>query len=302
MELRHVQTFQTIAHEGSFVRAAERLGYAQSTITLHVQQLEAELKVKLFARQGKRIQLTEAGRTLSEHAEQLLQRATLLQQAIADLTAGEAGHLRIGAIEPFASYRLPDLIVQFCAARPQLRLTLEVGGTQRISHLIAERELDLGICSPPAAQMALRFEPLFTERVVLVLPEHHPLAALPSIPVAELGGQRVLVTHRTCAYRREAEQGLLECGMLLDASIEIGSQEALKRAVQEGLGVGLLPESAVCPPPTGTVVRLLAEIPLELPIGFVRRAEEESSGRGLADFAALVRASLAEQPVSALVS
>src|SRR5215813_11612358 len=102
MELRHLQTFQAVVRAGSFLQAAEELQYAQSTITLHIQQLEADLGVKLFARQGKRVHLTEAGRSLREQADHLLEYVATLQQNMADLVSGEAGHVRLGAVEPTA--------------------------------------------------------------------------------------------------------------------------------------------------------------------------------------------------------
>jgi DNA-binding transcriptional LysR family regulator len=107
MELRHLTTFQAVVREGSFLRAADVLGYAQPTITLHIQQLEAALGVQLFTRQGKRMQLTEAGRVLQEHATQVLTRTALLQQTMTAMTTGDAGHARLGAIETVAYLRLP---------------------------------------------------------------------------------------------------------------------------------------------------------------------------------------------------
>jgi len=144
MELRHLATFQMIVREGSFLRAAEKLQYAQSTITLHIQQLETELGVKLFARQGKKVQLTQAGCALHDQADSLLQRAAALQQAMMEITTGAVGRLRIGSIEPTASLRLPSLIAHFCHERPKVRLTVEVGGTSFVSqrpHLLQEPAL-----------------------------------------------------------------------------------------------------------------------------------------------------------------
>src|SRR5260370_38108373 len=107
MELRHIYTFQAIVKEGSFLKAAETLMYAQSTITLHIQQLEAELGVKLFMRQGKKVQLTEAGRSLQEQADSLVARAMSLQQTMFNLVAGEAGRGPRGVVRRSARLALP---------------------------------------------------------------------------------------------------------------------------------------------------------------------------------------------------
>src|SRR6476661_5853262 len=163
MELRQLTTFREIVARGSFVRAAEALDYAQSTVTLHVQQLEAELGLLLFTRQGRKAELTEAGRALHGRADHILREMDELRQSLTDLADGAAGHLRLGVIDPTASLRLPPLLVRYCAARPNVRLSVEVGGTAGIAALVAEGALDLGVCSPPAARLSLRYEPLFVE-------------------------------------------------------------------------------------------------------------------------------------------
>jgi LysR family transcriptional regulator, regulator of the ytmI operon len=286
MEFRHLQTFQAIVQEGSFLKAAEKLQYAQSTITLHIQQLEAELGVKLFARRGKRTELTVAGRTLRDHADPLLHRAARLQQTMTELVAGEAGHLRIGAIEPVASVHLPPILVQFCHQRPNVRLTLEVGVTQVISQRVAAGALDLALCSPPSANLNLAFEFLFQDPIALLLPVAHPLAALAQIPLAELANDRLILTEEHCPYRNVLEKALLPYGINPFSGIEVMSLEALKQMVRFGLGIGVMPRAAIAlsntasSPPT-TVVRPFAELDLALPVGTVFQPEANFPGSAL---------------------
>lgn len=282
MELRHIYTFQAIVKEGSFLKAAEKLMYAQSTITLHIQQLEAELGVKLFIRQGKKVQLTEAGRSLQEQADSLVARAMALQQTMFDLIAGEAGHVRIGVIEPTASLRLPQILAPFCQERPRIRLTIEVGNTRAISQRVASGALDLGICSLPEAHLGLDFEPLFVEQLALLLPAAHPLAAEPTIGLQQLAKQRLLLTERDCPYRQVVERALQERGRNPYSGMEIASSlEMLIRSVQSGLGMAILPRVAATPLPESTVLREIEGIELSLPIGLVLLSEEISPSRAL---------------------
>ncbi|HEX7734875.1 MAG TPA: LysR family transcriptional regulator [Ktedonobacteraceae bacterium] len=281
MELRHIYTFQAIVKEGSFLKAAEKLMYAQSTITLHIQQLEAELGVKLFIRQGKKVQLTEAGRSLQEQADSLVARAMALQQTMFDLVAGEAGHVRIGVIEPTASLRLPQLLAPFCQERPRIRLTIEVGNTRTISQRVASGALDIGICSPPAANLGLDFAPLFVEPLALLLPETHPLARAETIRAQDLAKQRLLLTEEDCSYREAIESALLKSGANPYSGLEIGSQETIKRAVQNNMGLSILPRAAVTPPPERTLLREIDGLKLSLPIGLVLLADEISPSRAL---------------------
>ena len=277
MDLRHLQTFQAVVEHGSFLRAAEALQYAQSTITLHIQQLEADLGVRLFARQGKKVQLTEAGRLVRDEAGQILACVEGLRRTMRELAGGEAGRVRLGSIEPTASRRLPPLLVPFYAARPQVRLALEVGGTQAICQRVAAGELDLGITSPPPASLGLLFEPLFVEHMALLAPEGHPLAAAESIVARDLGGQRLLLTEQGCAYREITERALAEQGAAPLPSIEIGSVRALTWAVQRGLGVAIVPAVEASPLPPGTLLRELPGLDLGLAVGLVRRAGDTLS-------------------------
>jgi DNA-binding transcriptional LysR family regulator len=281
MELRHIYTFQAIVKEGSFLKAAEKLMYAQSTITLHIQQLEAELGVKLFIRQGKKVQLTEAGRSLQEQADSLVARAMSLQQTMFDLVAGEAGHVRIGVIEPTASLRLPQLLAPFCQERPRIRLTIEVGNTKAISQRVASGALDIGICSPPAAHLGLDFEPLFVEPLSLLLPEAHPLASAETIRVQDLTKQRLLLSEEDCSYREVVESALIKRRINPYSGLEIGSLETLKRAVQSGMGLAILPRVAATPAPARTHLREIEDLELSLPIGLVLLADEISPSRAL---------------------
>jgi LysR family transcriptional regulator, regulator of the ytmI operon len=292
MEFRHLQTFQAIAQEGNFLKAAHKLQYAQSTITLHMQQLEAELGVKLFVRRGKQTELTVAGRTLRDHAEQLLHRADTLQQVMVDLVAGEAGHLRIGSIEPVASVHLPSLLAQFCQEYPKVRLTLEVGVTSIISQRVANGTLDLAICSPPAANLGLTFELLFQDPIALLLPKKNKLAKQKKIPVAALSEERLILTEEHCPYRNVLEKTLLLYGINPFSGIEVMSLEALRQMVHYGLGIGVMPAAALIHPPEETVVRKISGLDLELPVGITCAPEVSLSGSAMHSLIETLKASL----------
>ncbi len=281
MEFRHLQTFQSIAQEGSFLKAAEKLQYAQSTITLHIQQLEAELGVKLFSRRGKRTELTVAGRTLIEQTDQLLYRAANLQQTMTDLVAGEAGHLRIASIEPVASINLPVILAQFCQEHSKVRLTLEVGVTQVISQRVAAGLLDMALCSPPSANLGLTFELLFYDSIALLLPDTHPLAKFDEISVSSLSQERLILTEEHCPYRDIFEKALLAEGINPFSGIEVMSLEALKQMVRHGLGIGIIPAAAIAPPPPNTIARSISGIDLKLPVGIAFQAETCFPGSAL---------------------
>ena len=289
MDFKHLQTFQAVAAEGSFLKAAEKLQYAQSTITLHIQKLEEELGVQLFSRQNRRTELTVAGRTLQSHADHLLYRAEQLQQAMAGLVTGEAGQLRIGSVEPVASVRLPLILVEFCRLYPKVRLTLEVGVTRTISRRVATGELDLAICSPPAANLNLDFHLLFRDPISLLLPASHALAERQDITVAALSEERLILTEEHCPYRDVLEKALLSRGINPYSGVESMSSGALKQMVHYGLGIGVLPSAAIAPLPTDTVERHLSDLDLNLSIGLVMSPEVSISGSVLTSLATSIK-------------
>ncbi|MEL6927334.1 MAG: LysR family transcriptional regulator [Cyanobacteria bacterium J06600_6] len=278
MEFKHLQTFQTIIKTGSFSGAADRLQYAQSTITLHIQQLESELGVKLFARRGQKIEVTKAGETLSAHASFLLHRAEILQREMTELVIGETGHLRIGAIEPVASLKLPSLLASFCHKYPHIRLTLETGVTKVISERVTTGKLDLAICSPPDVSLGLSFSRLFNDSMALLIPSRNYLSNKAIVEVIDLEKERLLVTETNCPYRQVFEKEVFTRGVNPDLGIEIMSLQVLQGMVQSGLGIGVMPIGVITPPPENTVVRNLHEVNLELPVGIATSSTDRIPG------------------------
>ena len=292
MEFKHLQTFQAVAAEGSFLKAAEKLQYAQSTITLHIQKLEEKLGVQLFSRQGRRTELTVAGRTLQSHADHLLYRADQLQQAMTGLVTGEAGQLRIGSVEPVASVHLPIVLVLFCRQYPKVRLTLEVGVTKTISCRVAAGELDLAVCSAPAANLDLSFEPLFQDPISLLIPESNALSKTKAITVADLAGERLILTEEHCPYRDILEKALLSHGINPYSGIESMSSGALKQMVHYGLGIGVLPAAAIASLPPNTVERRLSDLDLKLSIGLAINQQINVPGSALSSLANSIKTHL----------
>lgn len=281
MEFRHLKTFQTILKTGSFLQAAEQLQYAQSTITLHIQQLEAELGVKIFLRRGKKLQLTKAGRALETHANALLMRSQMLHREMMELVAGKTGHLRIASIEPVASLRLPELLANFCRQYPKIRLTLETGVTEVIAQRVAEGKLDLAVCSPPTAKLDLSFTRLFSDSMALLIPKSNLLAQKDKIEATDLTTERLLLTEKNCPYRQVFEREALSVGVNPYSGLEIMSLKALQRMVQSGLGIGVVPVEIVDPPPEDTIVRTVDGLNLELPVGLALAKEKTIPGLAL---------------------
>lgn len=293
MDLRHLITFEGVLREGSFAGAAKALGCSQPTVTLHVQELERALGVVLFARQGRRPTLTEAGRALAARGRPVLAGLETLKRTMAELQGGVGGELRVGSIEPAASARLLPLLVTFSRARPRLKVRLEVGGTETISRKVATGQLDLGVCSPPPGELGLAFERVYAEEMALLVPARHALARARRVRARDLAGHRLLLTEQGCAYRRATTRSLGAAGGPVECGFEIGSESGLVAAVRHGLGVAIVPIRSARPCPKGTRLRRIEDADIALPVGLVRREDGVPVTPAAEAFAEALRAGLA---------
>ena len=175
MDLKTIKTFKTVVKFSSFQRAAEELNYAQSTITMHIKSLEEELNVTLLER-GKNFQLTEAGRLLNDKGDLLLKGFDSLKNAMEELLNGESGVIRLGVMEPTASYRIPSILKQFIERYPKIQLSIQIHSNNALIDMVKKEEIDLALCTAPEMSQDTVFLPLFQEKVVLLVPESHPLS------------------------------------------------------------------------------------------------------------------------------
>jgi LysR family transcriptional regulator, regulator of the ytmI operon len=273
MDLKALKTFQTIVACGSFNKAAEEMSYAQSTVTMQIRKLEEDMGIQLFER-GRRIRLTEAGRMLYEQSVPIVKAVEQLQNLAADTQAGEAGSVRLGVTEPSASHRLPQILGQFFLRYPRIRVSVEIGSTASLSGQLLRGELDLVLGSAPSLDTGLYFEQLFTEKFILLVPDTHPLAAKSTVSVQNIRGHRMLITSKACPYRMKLEMLLQETGLLPVDTMEIGSMGALKYYVQQGMGIALIPQAGLNPPPSGTRLLELQSKSFYMACGLLCKADE----------------------------
>ncbi|KOU44267.1 MULTISPECIES: LysR family transcriptional regulator [unclassified Streptomyces] len=246
MQLRQLNTFRTVAETLNITRAAERLNYAQSSVTEQIQSLEADLGVALFDRSGRRIRLTDAGNRLVEYAERMLQLAEEARAAVSGM-ADPAGELTIGAPETLCVYRLPSLLTRFRETHPKVRVVLRPGNRSESRGGVREGTLDLCFTfGPPPTEPEFESMALAPETVVVVAPPGHPLTRMKEVTTAELAGVDFLVTEPGCSYRRMYDETLGSVrGPRPNVVAELTSIGALRSCVAEGMGCALLPGIAV---------------------------------------------------------
>lgn len=242
MELIYLQTFREVAVRQSFTRAAEELGYAQSSVTMQIQKLEKAYEVKLFERYGRGLRLTSAGEELLKIAVQMLD---LYQESKEKLAKQGGGTLSIGTIDSLASYFLPPWIQHIRQQYPDLAIRLQPDREALIINKVREGEVDIGLIlenkpsDPTLGWIKIKEEPL-----VLIANPNHPLAALSNIQLEQLIGVEWIMAEDSCNYRIMLEKVLRTHGISYRIGLELGNPEAIKRCVRVGSGISLLPRMA----------------------------------------------------------
>ncbi|UQZ85089.1 HTH-type transcriptional regulator CysL [Paenibacillus konkukensis] len=245
MDLTYFRTFREVAKRASFTRAAEELGYAQSSVTMQIQKLEREYGVPLFERYGKQLRLTPPGEALLKLAVQMLGLYDQSKEAIANQVSGA---IAIGTIDSLAAYYLPPYLQQLRQRYPGLGIQLLPDSEAALVAKVKEGEYDVALLlerTRSQADPALRCITVREEPLVLVAPPGHPLTGITAAALGDLEGCELIVSEGSCLYRSTFEKVLRESGIAYRIGFELGSLEAIKHCVMNGLGIALLPQIAV---------------------------------------------------------
>lgn len=241
MDVRQLKTFLEVARLKSFTQAAQTLGYAQSTVTNQIQQLEQELDVKLFDRLGHSITLTQPGTRLLPYAEQV---AKLLDEAGTAVKRSQAveGTLSIGAVESLCVVRLPKLLKEYRQRYPNVELLLKFGCSADFLSALKENTIDIAfLLEKSQNQSELIVEIDKTEPLGLMVSPEHPLAECAQVNPQDLNGKTLILTEPGCSYRKLLENMLHTYGVVPHSVIETGNVQTIKQLTMSGMGVTLLP-------------------------------------------------------------
>jgi DNA-binding transcriptional LysR family regulator len=274
MELKQLQTIKNILNEGSYLKAAEKMGYAPSTITLHIQQLEEELSIKLFEKSGRKMILTKEGEFFWKNAKSLLEHADTFKMVMSNFVSGQIGHIRLGTISTIGRSMLIPKVIDFCKEYSNIKLTFELNSSEIITQKILNNQLDIGIGFAPPTNQNLLFEPICLEPMELLLPIGHPLTKKEKITLNDLSNISLLLTESYCSYRNEIDKHFSSSGIPLKSMIQINDGRTIIQFVQAGIGCSILPVAAIEPLPDMTVRRNLANTNFGLIIGIIRRKEQ----------------------------
>jgi DNA-binding transcriptional LysR family regulator len=249
--LDQLRILKAIAAEGSFKRAADTLYVSQPAVSLQVQNLEKQLNVPLFDRGGRKAQLTEAGHLLLSYGEKIITLCQETCRAIEDLQNLQGGTLIVGASQTTGTYLLPRMIGLFRQKYPDVTVQLQVHSTRRTSWGVANGQVDLAIIGgevPPELHETLKILPYAEDELALILPVFHPLAKVETIQKEDLYKLKFITLDSQSTIRKVIDKVLSRCEIdtkRLKVEMELNSIEAIKNAVQSGLGAAFVSVTAI---------------------------------------------------------
>lgn len=292
MELTQLRSFYVIARERSVTRAAARLGLTQPAVSLQIKALETEVGTALFDRQRKQMQLTQAGEIFYRHVQTVLATLEEAHAEVAALQHLQGGHLAMAASDTNCVYVLPPALRQFRAQYPQVRIDIRNRMSSQVVQLVVEHEVDFGLATLPLAHRQVTTETLFDREEVVICPLDHPLRQATSVELAHLSPYPLLALSPGSTSRQLLDRAFQQAGVPMQVAMHLGSMEVIKRLVESGLGIAVVPRIAVLE--EVQYGRLLALPIAGLPrraIGLVERQDKHRSAAATA-FLHLLRSHL----------
>ncbi len=269
-----LRTFhQVVSHQG-VNKAARALGITQPAVTQQIRRLEQAVGLKLFHRNGRRLALTEAGQTLEAFAGRIFHLVDAARDALEGAAALQTGHLKIGASRTAGAYYVSDLLDRFKRRYPGVKVSLSVGNSQMILTGIVDFTLHAGLIAGRPDDPHLISRPLIRDRMLVVLPPDHRLARKSIVSIQDLRGSPLILREPGSTTRRLIEQAFQAHGLSAEPSMELESNEAIKSAVADGLGVAIMAHAAVAQElAAGRLIGRRLREPLSLDFALVYHAD-----------------------------
>jgi DNA-binding transcriptional LysR family regulator len=242
MEIRQLRAFTTIAETGTFTAGAQRVHVTQAAISMQIRQLEMEVGAQLFIRAPRRVMLTEAGEVLLERARRILREHDAALAEIAELAGAEHGRLRIGSSSAMVSADLLPLILKELRGRhPRADISVSSGTSEALVGQILAGELDVAFVSLPVEARGIQTETLNRDELVAIASPRHPLAKKRVVSAYALAGEKLILGERGGNTRRLIDNFFAAAGVTPTVAMELSRLSAIKRMVEEDMGVGIVP-------------------------------------------------------------
>ena len=245
MKLLQLKIFRDIAYEKSFVKAAEINCITQPAISAHLKLLEEELGVRLFDRVPRNVALTLEGRTYLSHVEEILQKCNNLKNLPGLLKQSPQGEIRVASIPSIGMYELGSFLRSFMYQYPQIKIDLQYQDAQKVYDLIKSKKVDLGMVAYPEKISYLSHTLFGKDSLALIVPAHHPLAQEKKINLKDINNEPFIAFDSNTPTRNQIDTFLKNRKVEVSIKITNNNIYALKKAVEAGLGISIVPWKTV---------------------------------------------------------
>ncbi len=243
MEDHKLKVFCTVAETKSFSKTSEIIHLTQPAVSLQIQALEEIYETKLFDRSSSTVSLTPAGEVLYKYAKEILALYASAEKVIGDITGLVKGSISIGASSTIGNYLLPGVITDFKKTHPKIRIHMLVGNTKRVIEFLNSGNIDLGLVEGEVTRQKMMVEKLIPDELLVVVPSFHPWAKKKEISISDLIKEPFILREGGSGTRQMIEKFLAGHGISaqdMKISMVLGNTEAIKGAVENGLGVSML--------------------------------------------------------------
>lgn len=246
MEIRQLRAFVAIAEAGTFTAGALRVHVTQAAISMQIRQLESEIGARVFVRAPRHVILTEAGENLLRRARHILREHDAAIEEIAELAGAERGRLRIGSASAMVlTEQLPVILKELRKQHPAADIAVTSGTSEVLVDQILAGEVDVAFVSLPVDVRGIKTERLSEDQLVAIASPRHKLAKQRTISAYTLAGERLILGERGGNTRRLIDQFFAQAGVTLRVAMELSRQQAIRRMVEEDMGVGIVPLQSV---------------------------------------------------------
>jgi DNA-binding transcriptional LysR family regulator len=255
MRIEQLEAFVEVARRGSVSRAADALYATQPTLTARLKGLEQELDAKLFLRSQRGMRLSDAGRAFLPYAERALDTVLSGRRLLSELARGESGQLALGAAPAVSTYVLPRILTRFRRTHPKVSLAVRTGHSEEVLELVLREQVQIGL-GRALRHPEIEAIPLYEDELVLVV-DPRQFADQDEIGPDQLTDVQLILFDRTSSYHRLTSEFFESVGVVPRGIMELDNIDAAKKMVEQGLGVALLPHTAVAAELEGGSLRAL---------------------------------------------
>jgi DNA-binding transcriptional LysR family regulator len=245
MELDQIRTLVAVTRRGSFTRAAQDLYLTQPAVSIRIKELEQELGHQLLVRRQRGVELTPAGRILHRRCETILGEIASLRSELTDLSDLKTGRVSLGASDTVCLYLLPRVLHRFAAKHAGIELSLSTQISRRVLDLVVRDEVDVGIVTLPVENKLVETQRLYDDEFLLIFPPGHVLDRRRRLVPGDLHGHPIIHLKPETYTRAWIDSRLEKLGLKGQVRLEVSTVEVIKRLVEAGLGISLVPQVAV---------------------------------------------------------